>query len=301
LNEKEYIAFEKLKKAVAQTFLKENSALSEDYSLWKGADIIRFQEDLLHKVKGRVSEKWFYTYFKNKNEKLPRIDILNLLSQYAGYQNWANFKNQNQTEDSKIFARKWLWSSLIVTSLLFLIVPKNILKSDLKQVRLCFYGSDHHKIKHLQVVWLLPDESEKILKTQQECVRFQTDLNEIQLRITAPYYVGKLIKRKINTDHYTEEIDLRPDLIALLLQHYSQSDTDNWQNRRRWLQHIIADDAMIFQQLSDKNRGIELFTKKDFIAQLCIPTGWLKSIDILEITYKNGKVNRLRFKIKTSQ
>ncbi len=301
MNEKDYIAFEKLKKAVAQTFLKENSALSDDYSLWKGADIIRFQEDLLHKVKGRVSEKWFYTYFKNQNEKLPRIDILNLLSQYTGYQNWADFKTRNQTEDSKIFARKWLWSSLIVTSFLLLIVPKNILKSNSKQVRLCFYGGDHHKINDLQVVWLLPDESEKILKTKQQCVRFQTNLDEIQLRIAAPYYVGKLIKRKINTDQYKEEIYLRPDLIALLLQHYSQSDTDNWQKRRQWLQHIIADDAMIFQQLSDQNHGIELFAKNDFIAQLCIPTGWLKNIDILEITYKNGKVNRLRFKIKTTR
>ena len=40
-----------------------------------------------------MSEKWFYSYFKNNTEKLPRIDILNLLSVYVGYDNWEAFKN----------------------------------------------------------------------------------------------------------------------------------------------------------------------------------------------------------------
>jgi hypothetical protein len=46
------------------------------------------------KAKGNISEKSFYTYFKTSPvTKLPRIDMLNLLSIYAGYDSWYEFKN----------------------------------------------------------------------------------------------------------------------------------------------------------------------------------------------------------------
>ena len=57
-----------------------NSAISE----WKGQDITDFQEELLSKVNAHISEKWFYTHMKSTNKTLPRIDVLNLLSKYAG-------------------------------------------------------------------------------------------------------------------------------------------------------------------------------------------------------------------------
>ncbi|MFA9290591.1 MAG: hypothetical protein ACEQSF_05140 [Solirubrobacteraceae bacterium] len=73
--------------------MKDNSASSNDISQWKGKDITNFQDSLLNKVKTQVSEKWFYTYFKNDNlTKIPRIDMLNILSEYAGFKDWATFK-----------------------------------------------------------------------------------------------------------------------------------------------------------------------------------------------------------------
>lgn len=90
--------FEILKKSIAKRFLEENSAQSSDISKWKGQEITLFQEDLFNKTKSTVSEKWFYTYFKSDFKKLPRIDMLNLLTQYCGYKNWAHFLNQKQLE-----------------------------------------------------------------------------------------------------------------------------------------------------------------------------------------------------------
>lgn len=90
--------FEILKKSIAERFLEENSAQSTDVSKWKGQEIVIFQEDLFNKTKSTVSEKWFYTYFKSDFKKLPRIDMLNLLSQYCGYKNWAHFLNQKEIE-----------------------------------------------------------------------------------------------------------------------------------------------------------------------------------------------------------
>lgn len=76
-------------------FLTENIASSEYISNWKGQDIINFQEDLIRKVNSSISEKWFYNYLKTKEpKKLPRIDMLNLLSRYVGEKDWLSFKHK---------------------------------------------------------------------------------------------------------------------------------------------------------------------------------------------------------------
>ncbi|MGI9581803.1 hypothetical protein ACR1PO_11365 [Chryseobacterium sp. RRHN12] len=88
--------FEQLKKEVQSQYLKEYTPSQDDISKWKGIDIIYFQEDLRKKAKGNISEKSFYTYFKTSPvTKLPRIDMLNLLSIYAGYDSWYEFKKQH--------------------------------------------------------------------------------------------------------------------------------------------------------------------------------------------------------------
>ncbi len=88
--------FEQLKKEVQGQYLKEYTPSQDDISKWKGIDIIYFQEDLRKKAKGNISEKSFYTYFKTSPvTKLPRIDMLNLLSIYAGYDSWYEFKKQH--------------------------------------------------------------------------------------------------------------------------------------------------------------------------------------------------------------
>jgi len=103
--------FEILKKAIANRFLEENSAQSTNISDWKGQEIVVFQEDLFNRTKSTVSEKWFYTYFKSDFKKLPRIDMLNLLSQYCGYKSWAHFLNQKEVE---VFGKKERESDSVV-------------------------------------------------------------------------------------------------------------------------------------------------------------------------------------------
>lgn len=88
--------FEQLKKEVESRYLENHSPSFEEISKWKGIDIIYFQEDLRKIAKGNISEKTFYTYFKTSPvTKLPRIDMLNLLSVYAGYASWYDFKKNH--------------------------------------------------------------------------------------------------------------------------------------------------------------------------------------------------------------
>lgn len=92
----ELLHFEQLKAEVQAEYLKEHHPSFDEISKWKGIDIIYFQEDLRKKAKGNISEKSFYTYFKTSpSVKLPRIDMLNLLSVYSGYRSWYEFKKNH--------------------------------------------------------------------------------------------------------------------------------------------------------------------------------------------------------------
>jgi len=100
LSDLDLLHFEQLKSEVQSQYLKDHSPSFDEISKWKGIDIIYFQEDLRKKAKGNISEKSFYTYFKNSPvTKLPRIDMLNILSVYAGYVSWYDFKKNHLFAD----------------------------------------------------------------------------------------------------------------------------------------------------------------------------------------------------------
>jgi hypothetical protein len=128
--------FKALLRSVGNQFWKNgNTASTIEMNGWKGQEITHFQDDLRSKTGSTVSEKWFYTYVKNNPEKLPRIDILNLLAQYIGENNWHAFakaeKNriidfnnsnkkvetlntkQNNKEPKHLKSKKTYWVSMI--------------------------------------------------------------------------------------------------------------------------------------------------------------------------------------------
>lgn len=294
MTENDKILFNLLKQKVAATFLKHNAASSSDISKWKGDDIIAFQEDLLQKVKARVSEKWFYNYFRNDIQKLPRIDMLNLLSEYTGYKNWVDFsqKNSRKVSSNKSF-RKYLLLALIVV--VVLLVGFVVKQASFHQVQICFVNEAHHPISDLEVVEILPDESEKYLKIQDNCVKFLTNQTALQFKIHAPYYKDKVIHRKLDNDNYKETIVLQNDLLSLMLRRYSSSDTQHWDMRKKQLEDLINDKAVIYQQWFGSQKGIEVYSKEAFIEQLCIPTSLIKNMEILSINYRDSKIVNLRF------
>ena len=96
MSDLDLLHFEQLKKEVQSKYLANHTPSFDDISKWKGIDIIYFQEDLQKKAKGNISEKSFYTYFKTSSlTKLPRIDMLNILSIYTGYKSWYDFKKNH--------------------------------------------------------------------------------------------------------------------------------------------------------------------------------------------------------------
>ncbi|MDQ0477007.1 hypothetical protein [Chryseobacterium sp. MDT2-18] len=96
MSDLDLLHFEQLKNEVQTQYLSQHTPSYDNISKWKGIDIIYFQEDLRKIAKGNISEKSFYTYFKNSPvTRLPRIDMLNILSIYAGYVSWYDFKKKH--------------------------------------------------------------------------------------------------------------------------------------------------------------------------------------------------------------
>lgn len=127
----EFLYFQNLKKAVQDKYLESHSPSFDDISKWKGIDIIYFQEDLRQIAKGNISEKTFYTYFKNNaQEKIPRIDMLNILSVYVGFNSWSEFRKKNPIAEDK----RTITSPPVNPENEIIIVPKIELKEDIKPV-----------------------------------------------------------------------------------------------------------------------------------------------------------------------
>ena len=296
MNSEEKHIFSQLKFAIATTFLQNNSA-SENIEDWKGDDIIAFQEDLFAKVKARVSEKWFYTYFKHEAKKLPRIDMLNLLSNYVGYQNWNDFKVQHKaktkTKNSKSKSKTYLWLLILVPCAL---LAFSIINSK-KEYQFCFYDSiKNEPIKNVILnIKILKNGQSPIHKVSDSsgCFSYTSKENDIRFVVESPYYKTDTIARSFDSNK-NQIIKLMADDYALMLSYYTNKNIKEWKAHREKLNIIFSDDVVIYQLFSASN-AVEIYTKQEFIQKLTIPTRNLKSMRILDKTVTDGKIVKLKF------
>ncbi len=289
--------FTLLKQQISRVFLENNSA-STTIEDWKGVDITAFQEDLFNKVKATISEKWFYTYIKNEPQKLPRIDILNILSKYVGFDNWTAFKNTH----SKSFntSKRSTIKNYTLLLLLVPIIAILVYFGDTKnQFEFCFIDEDKNEIIStvLDIKLLQKFESPIYIKTDSlGCFVYKTKEKLLKFVVQSPFYKTDTIIRSIDANS-NATIKLQTDDYALMLHYYSNGNVKDWKKRKQQLKKLIADDAQIYQVFS-QNIGVEIYSKDEFISKLTIPTSSLKNIKILDKTSKNGKIVKLKFMIQ---
>lgn len=295
--------FSLLKQQIAVTFLASHSA-ETDIRTWKGNTITDFQEDLRSKTKGSISEKWFYTYIKNDAEKLPRIDMLNLLSIYVGYENWNAFKNQQEViiseNEKKTHTKqrfKFAWMLLLLPVLAYAVYsfyPKTHTFS------FCFVDADQREAitkTHLDIVIFRTDESPLYLKTDSlGCFSYTTKEKQLKFVVKSPYHKTDTIVRSIDSKRH-KIVPLETDDYALMLLYYANGNTKDWKKRRAQLKELIADNAQIYRVFKD-NVGIELYSKESFINLLTTPTSSLKKLQVLDKVYKHHKIVKLKFIVK---
>lgn len=273
---------------------------------WKGQEIIDFQEDLRIKVNANVSEKWFYTHMKSSEAELPRIDMLNFLSRYAGYANWDDFiyKNRKESQPSSSLSpanRYFVFVPLMVLAVLGMLYGLYKLFNT-REYQFTFIDADTReriKSEKTEVVLLSDFESPvHAFVDSNGCFQLKTDESKIRLIIKAPYYQTDTLERIVKKFNRNEIIVLKPNDYDLMIHFFSTTKVDDWQKRRNILEKMIDDGALIYQVYKGKEEiGMALYNKQEFIDRLTIPTGTLKNIEVLNSQYRDGKIIMLRFRI----
>ncbi len=278
-----------------------------DISNWKGQEIIDFQEDLLCKVNGQLSEKWFYTHMKTSSQTLPRIDVLNLLSQYAGYKNWQDFRYKNMSHIPVTEKSRKPVSMLIRIPLLFMTVTVLlyvILKLiNTQDYRFTFMDSDTGEPilnNNIRAELLGGIESPtSYFSDEKGSITVRTNKSRVSMIVKAPYYLTDTINRTLRKFKHDEQISLRADYYSLMISYFSQSDVNSWEKRRGQLAGILSDDAIIYQFPDiSAGEGMALYSKWEFIDKITTPTSGLRQIEIVDCRYHDGEIILLRYRNK---
>jgi hypothetical protein len=310
LHQQDRTDFEILKKEIVETMQRTYPGVNPDISDWKGQEITDFQEDLLLKVKAQVSEKWFYTHLKAENHHLPRIDVLNMLSRYAGYTNWDDFRfMKGKGQVQRVLIRKanrvFLWLPLLVVVVLggFYGLFQMI---NTRQFCYEFYDAETlQPITNMSIEASILDDHDspyRYLCDSNGHLRFRTDKSVIEMVINSPYYHADTLRRTLKKFNTREMVALRPDHYALMIHYFSRMDVKDWQKRLNQLDSIIDNDAMIYRvHGGNPALGVELLNKQEFIDFLSLPSQSLKTFRILEIRNPGRKIKLLRYTVNDEQ
>ena len=267
--------------------------IRKEFKDWSGYDIQNFQDDLEEKCKSTVSEKWFYNHFKNENEKLPRVDVLNLLSIYCGFKNWDDFKFQNEKKAPIKTGNNSIWVAAILIVITFTGLGFWMSSRTKTITVVCNDAYTHQPIltKNLQL---------ELLQLKTEILNSTTSNWSLQIKeqdtllIDGAYYKAKKVFLNPGEINDTLIVELLPDDYALMLNYFSRATSSNWEKRSNQLNEAIHNEAKLFQVHEDLN-GIEMLNKQEFIDRLILPINSLKNLEILHIIYKDNQIYRLRF------
>ena len=299
MNEVDKKCFKKLKSDLSEKLRSSNPAIPVDISQWKSKEIAIFQEDLLEKVNGRISEKWFYTHIKSDHKTLPRIDILDLLSQYVNKDNWLSYKDsfkqpEPETRGYVLYASISAIILIIMISVFFSKVSSGF------QYSFCLIDT-YSKVpiteQSIDIILLEKQQSPRLLRTSKNgCIQLNYNQPEIQFVIRSPYYSIDTVYRKYSEEKPEELIELEPNDYARIIHLFSNGNVSEWQSIKKDLEAMFHDNAKIYQLYEHSNNALTIYNKSEFIRKLILPTGTLRNLEILDTVYEGDQISVLRFK-----
>lgn len=309
-----HIHFEYLKTKIVAMMQESYPGINPSIAEWKGQEITDFQEDLRIRINAHISEKWFYTHMKSLQPSIPRIDMLNLLSKYAGYANWDDFVFKNSdviSNDPPAISTKKSANRFFLLILLIVLVIVTMFYGVFKifntqQYRFCFYDADTRDPitnSQIEVTLLLEGETPvQNLTDPAGCFMLKTDKSLVKMVVKAPYYRTDTIKRIVRKLNRNEMVMLHADDYSLMIHYFSMMKVDDWEKRRSRLEAMIDDGAMICQVVNDKEAtGMALYNKEEFIDKMTMPSASLKNIEILSSQMRENKIMVLRFRINVKK
>jgi len=174
-----------------------------------------------------------------------------------------------------------------------------IKRSSDKSYQFCLVDSDTQtpiKNSKIEIKLFRDNESlQSLLCDSNGCFSLHSNPGKVKFIVNAQYYQPDTIVRTLPNQSISESIMLKPDDYALMISIFSRSDVQDWEKRKKELEAMFTDDAMIFQVDPVNKRAMEIFNKDEFIGKLTVPLSSLKNIEVTETWYKGKQISGLRF------
>lgn len=284
-------AFYELKERVLLRYREVYPYASTEWKTVSSKDIQQLIDDIEQATRQRVSEKWMYTHLKPaENEKLPRRDMLDILSAYCRFDSWDAFVHTVHTAEEVVTVTKQtptkrrllllLGGILLGGGLLFywkLQQPKGIA---------AFNKQEKVKVKDFYTQEDINDSTIQLFVKEKNTLK-PLNINDIpatvlekksELIVESPFYSEAIVAIK----EETKTIVLKPDDHAMMLKAFMQSDIKDWETRKVQLNTILSPDLEVLIHLQN-GLGIEYMNKEEFTQKLTIPTQAIKRWQVLSL------------------
>lgn len=292
--------FQNLKNDVLLVYKERYPYFNGTWKTFGSQDISNLIELIEQTVKQTVSEKWIYTHLKPEtNEKLPRKDMLDILSQLVGFSGWDEyvFKNKEPLVLPVQEVKKNVRGKVIGLVLLLLIVGisafvlyfQNLNSTEIQSFKVKdSYTNDTINTEDIKAVFV-----NDTLETPIAIINAELQVkvkDSAKIAIKSPFYKDQVVVVKKQTPH--QQIVLKPDDYAMMLKAFMKSDIKDWQTRKRQLDKILSADLEVIVMLKN-NLGAEYFNKQEFSEKLIVPSQALQKMKIIEI--ENGDNQQIIF------
>jgi hypothetical protein len=294
----EIAAFYILKTKVLETYRETYSFFLGNIHDFGNKEIAQLQELIEEKLNERVSEKWVYTHLKPKiNEKIPRKDMLDILSKFSGFKDWDEFFYKNapitkvETKNNTHKIKYYMIGGIVVAFVGLFFGINQYAKNEERTI--CFRDKYTQKIIENSkiTVFEITDNQKLKLNFKKGCLQVKHS-KELTIVVESPYYKSDTIK--VTNDFKNLNIDLQPDDYAMMMRVYMNSDIEDWQKRKLQLESIISDDAEI-EEVMFEEIGVEFLDKNEFINKITTPSETVRKMEIIDIKYLNDKIISLKF------
>ena len=298
--------FYELKEKVLLKYQEQYPFFQGNWKNFSSQDIQNLIGSIEEKCKQTISEKWIYMHLKPEtNSKIPRKDMLNIVSQYVGFSGWDEFIFEEISEPNDILqikasrkSKKMVWFLALI--LIFTIVTAVVVfyrkeVPDLKTIQLNNEFTNEKVNSNEVKVYQVKDSVSKSLEVKEgKVVIDNSDDKKSKIVIKSPFYKTKTID--LNSDDATVQsinnVDLTPDDYAMMLKAFMLSDIKNWETRKVQLDKILSDNLEVLVLLKN-DLGVEFFNKSEFSQKLIVPTPSVRRMKIIEI--KNDQNNKIQF------
>ncbi|WP_395064465.1 hypothetical protein [Flavobacterium sp.] len=298
--------FQELKEKVLLKYQEQFPFFQGNWKNFSSQDIQNLIGSIEEKCKQTISEKWIYTHLKPEtNSKIPRKDMLNILSEFVGFSGWDEFVFEEIAETKDVLeikasktSKKMLW--FIVLTLIFVLAIAFVIfyKKEVPELKTIQLNNEftNEKVNSEEVkVYEVKDSVSKQLEVKEgKVIIDNSDDKKSKIVIKSPFYKTKTIDLNSNETEVksTNNVDLTPDDFAMMLKAFMLSDIKNWETRKVQLDKILSDNLEVLVLLKN-DLGVEFFNKSEFSQKLIVPTPSVRRMKIIEI--KNDQNNKIQF------